>query len=76
MPSLSPQVATNFTHEQTEASTTWTLAHNLGRYPVVDVFVLNGGQIERIIPLAVTYVDSNTCTISFSSAQTGYASVV
>jgi len=76
MAGLNPQVATNFTHHQTTADTTWTLVHNLGRYPVVDVFVLNNSEIERILPLAVTYVDANTCTVTFSTARTGYASVV
>ena len=76
MPSLSPQVATNYTFEQTGEASTWVITHNLQRYPVVDVFILNEGDIERIMPDTVTYTNKNTVTLGFSAPRAGYVTVV
>lgn len=58
---------TSFT--QTTPSATWTIVHNLGRFPSVTVVDSAGSEIHG----AVLYVDSNNVTISFSAATAGSA---
>ena len=70
------RIATAYTHTQSQASSTWTILHGLGDYPIVDCFITISGVITKIIPGSVTYVDANTCVISFSSAQIGFATVI
>lgn len=65
-----------YTHEQTEASTTWTITHYKGGYPIVDAYTVYNGETLKIMPSAVTYVDPNTCTLTFSTARTGFATVI
>lgn len=74
--SLTRSIATTHNHIQTDPSALWTINHNLIGYPIVDVFIDVDGVLNKIIPTGVSYVDANTCTVSFSSAQTGYAVVV
>jgi hypothetical protein len=59
-----------YTHDQPLASTTWTVAHNLGGYPAVTVTDDNG---ERTEGAAVTYVDGNNITIRFGRPFSGHA---
>ena len=68
--------ATSYTHEQTDASTTWTIVHNIGGYPIVDAYTVHNGETLKIIPSAVTYVDPNTCTLTFLAPRSGFATVV
>ena len=70
---LQQQLARAYEHIQASASTSWTVVHGLGIYPTIDVFIDYQGEKHKILPLAVTYVDKNTCTISFSVARTGMA---
>jgi hypothetical protein len=58
------------------ASDTWTIVHNLHGYPIVDVYVDYFGTPTKILPASVTYTDQNTVTLTFSSARSGYATVV
>ena len=73
-------VPSTYRHTQSEASTTWTVAHNLGgngaSFPIVDVLTTEGGQTVKMMPLQVTVVDANTVSITFSVARTGTAIVV
>jgi len=64
---------------QSSASTTWTINHNLGVYPIVDILIndtSNGGMLTKMIPLNITIIDVNNITVSFSTAQTGQARLV
>lgn len=62
--------------QQTTPSTTWVITHNLNTTaPVVDCWIDNGGNKEKIIPLTVNGTDANTCTITFSIARIGEAAV-
>ena len=72
---ITHQTATSFEYTQVEASTSWTVVHNLGLYPSVDVFVTYNGVSQKIIPASVTYTDANTCVIGFSVARSGTAVV-
>jgi hypothetical protein len=73
---ITRKVATVYLHTQDPASDTWEIAHNLGQYPIVDVYVTSNGTIQKIIPNGVTYVDANNCTVTFTSARAGHATVV
>ncbi|MCO5250689.1 MAG: hypothetical protein M9949_04620 [Candidatus Kapabacteria bacterium] len=59
----------HYTHEQTVASATWTVTHNMGKYPSVSV-VDTGDNV--IVP-DVEYIDTNSLTILFSGATAGNA---
>lgn len=70
------RVATLYEHTQTVASATWTINHYLHDYPIIDVYVMDDGALQKVIPDAVTYVDENSCTVSFTEPHAGYATVV
>jgi hypothetical protein len=76
MSSLTRQVATRYHHSQDTAATTWTIPHGLGRRPIVDAYITLSGAVQKVIPEAVTYVDANTCTVTFTTAQAGFAEVI
>ena len=75
MSQLTHRVSVGYDHVQSEAAAIWTINHNLGGYPIADAYVLYDGDLQRIIPAAVTYVNENTCTMTFSIPRTGFASV-
>lgn len=58
-----------YTHTQASASTSWSVVHNLDKFPSVSIVDDDDNEIEA----DVTYVDSNIVTITFSSAVTGKA---
>ena len=65
------QIGARYLHEQSTASTTWTMIHNLGsKYPNVTVYDSND---EIIIPASITATTSNETTLTFSSAVAGVA---
>lgn len=74
--SLTQRIAVGYDHVQATPATVWTITHNLGGYPIADAYVTYNGDLQRILPTAVTYVDSNTCTLTFQTARAGFASVV
>jgi hypothetical protein len=59
----------HYAHNQSSASATWTITHNLNKFPSVTV-VLSTGQKGYG---DVTYVDENNLTISFTGAESGKA---
>ena len=59
----------SYTHTQGASSTTWSIAHNLGFYPSVTVFLSSGDVVEG----AISHADTNNLTITFSSAIAGSA---
>ena len=61
-----------YRHDQTAASVTWTIVHNLNTTaPVVDCWVAG----EKVMPATVTATDAATVTITFSTAESGVAYV-
>jgi hypothetical protein len=60
-----------YTHTQSSASSTWTVNHNLGRKPNVDVVIPHTGQSEVVLPLKIQVTSDNQVVITFTSAQTG-----
>lgn len=61
-----------FTHYQSTASTSWVIMHNLGYNPIVRVFI---GDNE-VQPLTIVHNTTNQVTITFSTAQVGYARLI
>lgn len=58
-----------YEHTQSSSSATWTITHNLDKYPSVEVF---DDKDERTFG-DVVYTSSNQIQITFSSAVAGYA---
>jgi len=62
-----------YTFYQSSADTTWTINHNLGYAPIVRVFIGN----QEVQPATITHTNSNnTTTITFNTAQVGYARLI
>ena len=58
-----------YTFTQSAAASTWTINHNLDRFPSVTTVDSAGSIING----AITYTDSNTITVVFTSATSGKA---
>ena len=63
------QADLNYIHYQDSPQATWTVKHNLGKYPSVTVVDSAGSMVLTDF----TYVDANTIIIEFSSAFAGKA---
>ncbi len=62
-----------YKHTQSSANTSWTISHNLDyQYPAVTVY---DGNDDVIIPEKVRATNSNTLTLTFTAAESGYAHV-
>ena len=63
----------NYTHTQSVANTTWTITHNMKKYPsVTPVNNSNVKYMDASIS-SITYDSIDQITIVFTSAVTGYA---
>jgi len=62
-------VGGNYTHNQSAASSTWTITHNLGFSPAVSVVDSGGNHVIG----DVNYVSVNVLTVSFSAPFGGLA---
>lgn len=63
-------------HTQAVPSTTWVINHNLGRQPLVDVYIDYNGSVQKVSPLSIVHTTDNQLTITFSTARTGGATLV
>lgn len=65
-------------HVQSVAASEWLVKHNLGRLPVVDVFIQLPGwaTLRKVIPEDVIIVDSNTAKITFAGNMVSGRAVV
>lgn len=59
----------SYTHNQSAASNTWSIAHNLNYFPTVQIFDSGSNLVEG----AVSHTDANNITITFSAAISGKA---
>jgi hypothetical protein len=59
----------NFVFTQSVPSSSWTVTHNLGRYPSVNVVDSSG----RLVEGDVTYLSANSLVIDFSAGLSGAA---
>lgn len=58
-----------YTHTQSVAASTWTIQHNLNKYPAVTVIDSAGSCVVG----EVKYIDANALTVIFSGAFSGKA---
>lgn len=58
-----------YIHNQSAASATWSIAHNLGKFPSVTVALSTGQKGYG----DVSYTDNNNLTITFTGAESGKA---
>ena len=59
----------SFVHTQGSAATSWTVNHNLGFRPAVEVFSVGGAEIDA----AILHTSVNQTVISFSTPTAGSA---
>jgi hypothetical protein len=70
--SYAASVGINFV--QSSPSTTWTINHNLNnQYPLVQTY---DSSSATIIPASIVGTSTNTVTVTFSTAISGYARVI
>jgi len=64
-----------YAHNQINASTTWTINHNLNKFPSVSIKFSSSNQVyENVGAFAgVQYIDQNNLTINLAAAESGYA---
>ena len=63
-------------HVQSTPAITWTIVHNLGTKPLVELFVYDGGgNLQKAWPLTMEHVDDDTVTITWSQGRTGFATL-
>lgn len=58
-----------YVHNQSVASATWDITHNLGKKPSITIVDSSDDEVEG----DVTYVDNNTVQLNFSAAFSGKA---
>ena len=65
----------HYTHHQNNASTSWTINHNLNKFPSVSIKFSSSDEIyTNVGALAgVEYTDKNNLTINLVSSESGYA---
>jgi hypothetical protein len=61
-----------YEHYQTNPSTSWTIPHALGRYPIIRIFVGN----QEVQPESITFNTIDQVTVTFSTAQVGQAKLI
>ena len=64
-----------YTHNQTLASTTLTINHNLGMFPDVCIKFSSSDDVYQNVGAfaGVKYENTNTITITLAAAESGYA---
>lgn len=64
-----------YVHNQSLASTTWTINHNLGKFPAVSIKFSSSDQVYTNVGAfaGVTYTNENSITINLAAAESGYA---
>lgn len=61
--------AIRYTHTQASPAAVWTINHNLGLYPLIQVF----SPGSQAVLADVTHVSVNQATVAFKTAQGGFA---
>jgi hypothetical protein len=73
---MTTSIVKSYAHNQNVASSTWTINHNLGAEPAVDVFLVVNGQAQKAFPMSVTHPSENSTVITWSISRTGIAILV
>lgn len=61
----------NYIHDQSTPSATWTIAHNLNKYPSVTVIDTANSLVEGV----VDFTDTNNLVITFNGSFSGTATL-
>lgn len=65
-----------YRHTQSTPSITWTIVHNLGTKPLVELFVYDSnGDLQKAWPLAMEHSDDDTVVVTWSQGRTGFATL-
>jgi hypothetical protein len=64
------------TFKQTVPTATWTITHNFGTKPTLDVWVDYQGGREKILPSEVVHLSDNITQINFTESFTGSVRLV
>jgi hypothetical protein len=59
----------SYEHDQLSAATTWSVTHNLGKFPSVSVVDTGGNELL----VDVDYIDANHCVLTLGAATSGKA---
>lgn len=62
-------------HSQSTPSTVWTIVHNFGALPVVEILAYDGTVLKKAYPATLEHVDENTVQITWSQARAGFAMI-
>ena len=64
-----------YVHTQNSASTTWTINHNLGRFPSVSIKFSSSDNVYTNVQAfaGVVYNSNNQITINLAAAESGFA---
>jgi len=64
-----------YTHHQNNSASTWTIAHNLGKFPSVSLKFSSSDSVYTNVGAfaGVTFTDENNLTINLAAAESGYA---
>jgi len=73
---LSRRQAVVTTFEQADPSDTWLVTHSANGYPTIDVYVMFQGEMNKIIPQSIEYIDRQTVRVRFSRPYSGFATTV
>ena len=73
---MTTALLTSYTHDQSAASSTWTINHNLGSVPVVEISLIENGQMKKAFPLSLTHPSVNQTVVTWSSPRTGKAFLI
>lgn len=60
------------THYQQVSATSWVINHNLGYNPIVRIFIGNA----EVQPASIVHNTTNQTTVTFNTAQVGYARLI
>ena len=64
-----------YAHHQNSSATSWTINHNLGKFPSVSIKFSSSDEVYTNVGAfaGVVYTDSNNLTINLAAAESGYA---
>jgi hypothetical protein len=66
-PGIPGPMGTTFTYMQSSPSAFWTIAHQLNRFPSIEVTDSTG----RVVEGDLQYIDANTLSVAFSAPFSG-----
>lgn len=73
MTTLSRHIPVRHEHVQSAESIEWVINHQMGRYPVINVYVTSDATTKIVFPSNVEVIDDMTCKLSFSIPRSGIA---